>query len=722
MSSKLVISFTLLTVLWIGSKILFKHKQIRDWLQRMVSILSAKNERTFLCNFDLQDLGFVCIFFRNVLRALLIIGTMSNGEQNDKYSDLEKDNATCNTTVEDDQKFRKDKAQSNWSKIFRPWKWKRKKKSEKFASTAVTLERKISVRSTRDELVKRGVLPGANGPPPIIEEAAEKSKSVDQMKPARARSSLLRGSKVKSRKSKDGIVFSKADKNETVSKVGDNKKEAILPQFNHQKYPSDDIPKEANVNPRMHQHRLSYQIATASDYTKKADNDNYSVNVGRFQIPGSSGNDLVAVGIIGRDVNRNNVGQTTATVKTVQPPDHNDKPMLRTGYDKQPRENQSNYSKFDPGRAAVPSFYSGPAIPPGLMNRLSQDLSRAFKDNIPNDQDEDSSVNRHFPPEEVGPRNAMPVQRPIPAQRTRKTSVPTSAPTNPVVHKGPPPKPPPKPIKHPTTIPDEQINPSIGSTATSRSFAPSMHTVADSKPGVNSRQSEVLFARSADIIQKTTEMKIPPYLQRKYSEPEERPCEPEQNDYDSDSSSSIKYRSDDEEEEEKEDVGGLAAKVMRKDTLALRLAAGRADRDEEIEQNPSSNSQSNDEERSNVKRNLTRRLSQRPTKSELQERNILPNDTAEQRHRERENVKRQLSRKLSMRPTVKELIEKKVLINWHEYVEVYEVQNYDRRGDKPWTRLTPQDKASIRKELNEFKATEMAVHEQSKQYTRFHKP
>ena len=48
-----------------------------------------------------------------------------------------------------------------------------------------------------------------------------------------------------------------------------------------------------------------------------------------------------------------------------------------------------------------------------------------------------------------------------------------------------------------------------------------------------------------------------------------------------------------------------------------------------------------------------------------------------------------------MRPTVKELVERKVLLNWHEYVEVYEVQNYDRRGDKPWTRLTPQDKVNI---------------------------
>ena len=44
---------------------------------------------------------------------------------------------------------------------------------------------------------------------------------------------------------------------------------------------------------------------------------------------------------------------------------------------------------------------------------------------------------------------------------------------------------------------------------------------------------------------------------------------------------------------------------------------------------------------------------------------------------------------------------------------------YDRRAEKPWTRLTPQDKAAIRKELNEFKSTEMEVHQESKQYTRY---
>jgi len=86
-----------------------------------------------------------------------------------------------------------------------------------------------------------------------------------------------------------------------------------------------------------------------------------------------------------------------------------------------------------------------------------------------------------------------------------------------------------------------------------------------------------------------------------------------------------------------------------------------------------------------------------------------------------EETKKQLSRKLSRRPTIKELRKKKI-IGFNEYVEVFEVQEYDRRADKPWTRLTPKDKASIRKELNEFKEFEMDVHEDSKIYTRFHRP
>ena len=58
------------------------------------------------------------------------------------------------------------------------------------------------------------------------------------------------------------------------------------------------------------------------------------------------------------------------------------------------------------------------------------------------------------------------------------------------------------------------------------------------------------------------------------------------------------------------------------------------------------------------------------------------------------------------------------IIKFSDYIEVTPCHEYDRRADKPWTRLTPKDKASIRKELNDFKSNEMDVHEDSRHLTR----
>ncbi|GFW18578.1 phosphatase and actin regulator 2 [Trichonephila clavipes] len=43
-------------------------------------------------------------------------------------------------------------------KIFEPWQWKRRKKINRFEQTSRTLQRKISMRSTKDQLVKKDVL------------------------------------------------------------------------------------------------------------------------------------------------------------------------------------------------------------------------------------------------------------------------------------------------------------------------------------------------------------------------------------------------------------------------------------------------------------------------------------------------------------------------------------------------------------------------------------
>ncbi|GFU83598.1 peptidase A2 domain-containing protein [Trichonephila clavipes] len=43
-------------------------------------------------------------------------------------------------------------------RIFQSWQWKRRKKRDRFEQTSRTLERKISMRSTKEEFIKKGVL------------------------------------------------------------------------------------------------------------------------------------------------------------------------------------------------------------------------------------------------------------------------------------------------------------------------------------------------------------------------------------------------------------------------------------------------------------------------------------------------------------------------------------------------------------------------------------
>lgn len=174
----------------------------------------------------------------------------------------------------------------------------------------------------------------------------------------------------------------------------------------------------------------------------------------------------------------------------------------------------------------------------------------------------------------------------------------------------------------------------------------------------------------------------------------------------------------DEEDEESR----LAAKIARKESLSLKLAL-RPDRQELINRNILQLQTDNErqETKEAIGARLIRRLSMRPTQEELEERNILKKQSPAEEKKQKEEKKRYLLRKLSFRPTVEELKEKKI-IRFNDYIEVTQAHDYDRRADKPWTRLTPKDKAAIRKELNEFKSSEMAVHEDSRHLTRFHRP
>lgn len=195
--------------------------------------------------------------------------------------------------------------------------------------------------------------------------------------------------------------------------------------------------------------------------------------------------------------------------------------------------------------------------------------------------------------------------------------------------------------------------------------------------------------------------------------------------------SRIPYRDDDTSRQ---------AKIARKESLSLKLQL-RPDKQDLINRNILHPVNDNDtkESKEAIGARLIRRLSMRPTADELVERNILksklcwcnstvivsvfnivfhyPAQTPAEEKKQKEEKKSYLLRKLSFRPTVEELKEKKI-IRFNDYIEVTQAHDYDRRADKPWTRLTPKDKAAIRKELNEFKSSEMAVHEGSRHLTR----
>lgn len=170
-------------------------------------------------------------------------------------------------------------------------------------------------------------------------------------------------------------------------------------------------------------------------------------------------------------------------------------------------------------------------------------------------------------------------------------------------------------------------------------------------------------------------------------------------------------------------ISGTLPRKCKKELLAVKLR-NRPSKQELEDRNifPRRTDEERQEIRQQIELKLSKRLSQRPAVEELERRNILKQRNDQTEQEERREIKQRLTRKLNQRPTVDELRDRKILIRFSDYVEVAKAQDYDRRADKPWTRLSAADKAAIRKELNEYKSNEMEVHASSKHLTRFHRP
>jgi phosphatase and actin regulator 3 len=581
------------------------------------------------------------------------------------------------------------KSKFSIGKLLRPWKWKRKKKSDKLEAVSRTLERKISVRANRDELVQKGILlPESPLTPPI----SEPGETVPSPYPPSGFQQVA---------------------------------EKQMPQGPPPAYPTITQMQHMPINPALLQQQLlqnpHFAQANANNNLtepKKEKTDGAAHN-GALSPNGDTPSQVTQPpgmeATPGKPERPNTLGHARLTRRLLcyHSEHFNDGPQGPPGSTPPPHEKQSHNipppPMSDPGlmlsdlpEPPIPVSEIGPIPPPPMFsspspvpNRLSppppQMGDYEYEENEDDDGDEIDFENL----DENSYMFRMP--QPDPAIDTsRIDEIPAKEPKFNAI-----------PLK---------------SALKKKSSGGSGPGTPQNTPTQENRPLTIRQAQSehnASFNSKPVKFGIglPCTLENKENA---RPYVIKEDSSDSDSNDGpINYR---DEDREVSDDNRLALKIARKESLSLKLSL-RPDRQELINRNILQIQSENErqEAKEAIGARLIRRLSMRPTQEELEERNILKKQSPAEEKKQKEEKKRFLLRKLSFRPTVEELKEKKI-IRFNDYIEVTQAHDYDRRADKPWTRLTPKDKAAIRKELNEFKSSEMAVHEGSRHLTRFHRP
>ncbi|XP_058574387.1 phosphatase and actin regulator 4 isoform X6 [Neofelis nebulosa] len=675
---------------------------------------------------------------------------------------------------------------SGFGKIFKPWKWRKKKSSDKFKETSEVLERKISMRKPREELVKRGVLledseqggedPGKlshamlkNGhTTPIGSTTSSSSVQADEES---GRITSLR-KPVPEEDPKKRLGSTGSQPNSEAESVPENvPKQPLLPPkrpLSSSHEANEGQAKDATSSGGAARSISSTSTAVSTSApaaTTPATNP--AKTVSSSVPPSPAPRTLPATPA---STNTTATPSLTHTVPAKQPPIPPPKPAHRNSNPVIAELSQAINSGTLLSKPSPP-LPPKRGIPSALVPTLeSPATATATATKAPSDHREKSTCSvgsepllmipplspspplpTHTPPEpprsppfpaktfQVVPEIELPPSLDLPhlpqevsQQEDQKKEVPKRMLDHSFGEPHVPCRLPPLPlhirIQQALTSPLPMTPPLEGShRAHSLLFEYSDNFSEDSSTLGRTRSLPITIemlkvpddeeeeeqtppsAFTEDVASTSVVPKLPRCLQE----------EEEEKESDSDSEGPIQYR--DEEDEEESHHSALANKVKRKDTLAMKLNHRPSEPELNMNSWPRKSKEEWNEIRHQIGNTLIRRLSQRPTAEELEQRNILQPKNEADRQAEKREIKRRLTRKLSQRPTVAELLARKIL-RFNEYVEVTDAQDYDRRADKPWTKLTPADKAAIRKELNEFKSSEMEVHEESKHFTRYHRP
>ncbi|XP_061600776.1 phosphatase and actin regulator 2 isoform X2 [Cololabis saira] len=569
---------------------------------------------------------------------------------------------------------------SSLGKLFKPWKWRKKKTSDRFQDLSKVLERKISTRQTREELIKKGVLI-AEQDEPISTENLNGHATSEEVKVD------IESAEPQLEEQAAGPVN---NEDKTTEKSGTKPPARARPRDSQGKkqqsatLPASNKPAGGSATTTRHKDGASGAKKTTKTTVKTGSSQTAKANA-RHTNTASRGT--------AKSSHPKKTGSATKTTPTSTA--RSRAPKDTGGAAQSSRTDAKTSQKSDPPTSsAVPQKTSTetPSQPGEIKSPPASSENKPLSSKASSRETEvNQAASQHDPEPKPAPDGSAA------GEETDKEAVPKTT----------------VQFSH-INLATEETSFAEGETESSPQGEKQEKTNGEGgedAPLVTAAEGEAETPQGSSVKTAEAEVTVIP----------DRPRDSQTSDSDSDGP--ILYRDEEEEEEDDEYTNSsLASKIRRRDTLNIKLG-NRPSKRELEEKNilPRSSETERHELRQQIGSKLVRRLSQRPTTEELEQRNILRHKNEAEEHEAKQEIKRRLSRKLSVRPTVAELVARRIL-RFNEYVEVTDAKEYDRRADKPWTRLTPADKAAIRKELNEFKSREMEVHEDSKHFTRFHRP
>ncbi|KAF1512613.1 Phosphatase and actin regulator 2, partial [Eudyptula minor] len=619
---------------------------------------------------------------------------------------------------------------STIGKIFKPWKWRKKKTSDKFRETSAVLERKISTRQSREELIRRGVL----------KEMPEQDGDVTVNFETSNGHTIAIGEETIQ---EENVIKASGDNgtlSEKVSALEGKKEDQKESTTDHcPEIPASYAPPLPKPKPKSKKAPLPPKNAIAASTTTSHKSNEAPHAKKKGKAPAKQP-PLPPPKPTSHSANREAGDSSHAKNPPVSKSSSSPSPSSTSSHPKASKETSSKSGtsgttrgKKKPGKQSAPrTAPDGAASSPSgaTANRLEAKAEKPEPEQpsvvVSEMEDADQTSKLIVPPPPTAAPPPPPLPPPFPAAAGQPTvssdaqDVPDGCVAGPAV-----PGSDTKPLLQTEPDTDESMSKStlllmsvfisnghehFGLNSSKTVFAIDLATQED-------QEAKATDQAHSEPVEEASDAAAPP----------ESESSRESHSSDSDSDGPILYTDDDDDDDDDNASAesSLASKIRRRDTLAIKL--GNRPSKKELE-DKNILQRTSEEERQEIRHQigtkLVRRLSQRPTTEELEQRNILKQKNEEEEQEAKREIKRRLSRKLSLRPTVAELQARRIL-RFNEYVEVTDSPDYDRRADKPWARLTPADKArdkSIRKELNEFKSTEMEVHEESRQFTRWVNP